>query len=176
MSPFSELKFIVSVFNVGVFNVIVYFRVMTIEEAIQQKAFNNEYLKAEVNILYTSSWLSGKNALKLKPYNLTEQQFNILRILKGQNGDPVTVRLLMERMIDKMSNASRLVDKLLDKGLVERHPCKTDRRQVDITITKKGLETVDKVSSLFDGYLENEQNLNIEETKQLNYLLDKYRG
>ena len=149
---------------------------MRIEDEIKQKSFKNEFLKASVNILFTSSWLTTYHAILLKPYKLTVQQFNILRILKGQGENAVTVRLLAERMIDKMSNASRLVDKLVNKKLVERTPCKSDRRQVDIVITKEGLKIVDQVSDVFEKDELLAKNLTKEEAIQLNDLLDKFRG
>lgn len=149
---------------------------MRIEEEIKQKKFKNEYEKLAVNILFTSSWMGGIQARLLKPFGISVQQYNILRILKGQSGKPATVKLLTERMIDKMSNASRLVDKLVIKELVERRACDADRRQVDIFITDKGVQLIEQISNAFNN-LENElSNIDENEAKKLNGLLDKLRG
>ena len=149
----------------------------SIEEAIQQTRFRNSLHRAQVNILYTSNWLNHKTMVTLKPFGLSLQQFNILRILRGRGGQPSTVKLLTERMLDKMSNASRLVDKLKDKGLVERKQCPTDRRQVDILITQKGLDLLAAASAAIEKDIEGGfANLSSEEADQLSQLLDKLRG
>lgn len=149
---------------------------MKIEQEIKQKKFNDEYHKVHINILFTASWLSQQSVQVLRPLNISWQQFNILRILRGMGGEPATVKLLTERMIDKMSNASRLVDKLKTKGLVERKPCPEDRRQVNVYITEKGLELLDKASELMEGSLHAQmKNLDETEAAQLNELLDKLR-
>ncbi|RME96494.1 MAG: MarR family transcriptional regulator [Bacteroidetes bacterium] len=150
---------------------------MKLEDAIQQWTFINEYQKAHLNILLTASTLNQRTTSLLKPYGLTWQQFNILRILRGQYPKPATVKLLTERMIDKMSNASRLVDKLVDKGLVKRTPCTDDRRRVDVAITDKGLVLLAEVSERLESGLNFEQgHLSEAEAIQLNELLDRFRG
>lgn len=149
---------------------------MTLEEAIKQKKFDNEFEKLMVNILFTSGWVSTQNAALLKPYKISGQQYNILRILRGQHPQPATVNLLIERMLDKMSNASRLVEKLRQKGLVERKECPADRRQVDVLITDAGLKLLAEMDVKNKQFIENIQTLSVEEAKQLNQLLDKYRG
>lgn len=149
---------------------------MRIEEEIQQtKAFPNPQTKALVNLAFTSSWIEGEQAKFLKPFGISIQQYNILRILKGMRPNPATVKLLIERMIDKNSNASRLVDKLLKKGLVERNACLDDRRRVDVTITETGLVMIDDVARAMEQssvllYLDDQ------EANQLSDLLDKMRG
>jgi DNA-binding MarR family transcriptional regulator len=149
---------------------------MKIEEAIQQQHFISEYQKAHLNILYTGSWLSQRTAAILKPYDLTTQQFNILRILRGRHPEPATVKLLTERMLDKMSNASRLVDKLLKKKLVERTICTDDRRRVDVFITDAGLDLLEKASVELEADMHADNyNLGLEEAVELNRLLDKLR-
>ena len=95
--------------------------------------------KAVVNILYTASWLEGINIQRFKPHGISPQQYNVLRILRGAYPNPVMLGEITERMIDKNSNATRLVEKLRLKGFLKRDICKTNRRQVDITITQKGL-------------------------------------
>ncbi len=148
---------------------------MKIEEEINQtKPFVNPQIKAIVNLLFSGSWLSAKQARMLKPFGLSMQQYNILRILKGMHPEPATVKLLIERMIDKTSNASRLVDKLKLKGLVERKACKVDRRRVDVMITAEGIVLLERIAGLMD----NDQdiiNLNDEEANLLSDLLDKMR-
>ncbi len=112
---------------------------MKIEDEIKQSAFSSEYNKAIVNIIFTANWLLSRHNKALKEFNISSQQFNILRILRGQYPKPASINLLTERMLDKMSNASRLVDKLQTKGLVERSTCPEDRRQVNVVISEKGL-------------------------------------
>lgn len=147
-----------------------------IEEEIQQKRFSSASHRAQVNILYTASWLNQENAKVLKPFGLSLQQFNILRILRGRGDQPSTIKLLTERMLDKMSNASRLVDKLKDKGYVERKECPTDRRRVDILITQAGLEIVGKASEEVERIREKYfKNLSDAEADQLSNLLDRLR-
>ena len=150
---------------------------MKIEDEIKQKLFRNEYHKAHINVLFTASWFSQQSNQILKPFNISWQQFNILRILRGMHPDPASVKLLTDRMIDKMSNASRLVEKLKQKGLVDRHSCDQDRRRVDVSITTKGLEVLEEVSLLMEQQLDgNMQDLSFEEAEELNRILDKIRG
>ena len=110
-----------------------------IEDAIQQKEFKDPYNKAVVNLLFTHSYLVTSQNTLFKPHDLSPEQYNVLRILRGQNGVPTTVSSIQERMLNKMSNASRLVEKLKMKDLVRREECPTDRRQVDVLITEKGI-------------------------------------
>lgn len=150
---------------------------MKIEEAIKQKKFESEFQKAHINILYTANWLSQSLGSALDPLNLTWQQFNILRILRGMSPEPATVKLLTERMIDKMSNASRLVEKLKQKGMVERQACEFDRRQVDIVLTEKGKEVLEEASQALRISTEQRfSSISVEEAKGLNSLLDQLRG
>jgi len=149
----------------------------SIEEAIQQPAFSSEIHRAQVNIIYTSAWINQTTASALKPFGLSLQQFNILRILRGRAGKPATIKLLTERMLDKMSNASRLVDKLKEKGLVDRQECPTDRRRVDIVITEKGLDMVKRASSAVENTRAKQfESLTDSEAETLSHLLDKLRG
>ncbi len=149
---------------------------MKIEQEIRQRKFKNEYQKAHINLLFTASWLSQHSARILKPYGISWQQFNLLRILKGMHPEPATVKVLTERMIDKMSNASRLVEKLKKKELVERRVCPQDRRRVDIRITEQGLKSLDEISRrMEEGLQKRMSNISIEEAAKLNALLDKMR-
>ncbi len=148
-----------------------------IESEIQQTTFRSPAHKIQVNIIYTASWINQQTAASLRPFGLSIQQFNILRILRGRGDQPSTVKLLTERMIDKMSNASRLVDKLKEKGYVKRQECETDRRRVDIVITEAGLDIVAKASQAVENnMLNNFSNLEEEDFERLSNLLDKLRG
>ena len=141
---------------------------MKIEKEIQQDEFVNEFHKAHLNILTTASWLNTKTAEILKPYDITWQQFNILRILKGMSPQPASVKLLTSRMIDKMSNASRLVEKLRQKEYVIRVEDVLDRRKVQITLTKKGNDMLVEFSAKVDASMhENQWNLTLKEAKLL---------
>src|SRR5690606_3988289 len=147
-----------------------------IEEAIQQKEFKDQFNKAVVNLIYTHSYLVTAQSVLFKPHDLSPEQYNVLRILKGQNGVPTTVSSIQDRMLNKMSNASRLVEKLKMKGLVERTECPADRRQVDILITEKGIELLKTIQKQVEENNVQYINLTNEEAVQLNDLLDKLRG
>jgi len=151
---------------------------MKIEEEInQQRPFKDMYQKVGVNILFTASWLSKLQNDVLKPYGLSAQQYNILRILRGMRGKPATVKLLTERMVDKTSNASRLVEKLQRKGLVLRKSCKQDRRRVDIYIEEEGLKVLAEASAKLEAQMGDcMSHLEQEEAEQLSNLLDQLRG
>jgi DNA-binding MarR family transcriptional regulator len=149
---------------------------MRLEDEIKQKEFKNEYAKSVVNIIYTFNWVDSHTRDFLKKFDITTQQFNILRILRGQQPNPATINLLKERMLDKMCDASRMVERLKSKNLVERQVCEKDRRAVDIIITKKGLELLSKIDKEMPDQEKLMQNLSPAEIKQLNNLLDKLRG
>ncbi|WP_295770234.1 MarR family transcriptional regulator [uncultured Mucilaginibacter sp.] len=149
---------------------------MKIEDEIQSSKFEDNYHKAVINISYTSGWLSNLLRLNFEKYNLTSQQFNVLRILRGQRPKPVTINMIKERMIDKMSDASRIVDRLVQKELVSRCTNNIDRRAVDIHITNKGLEILDKMDVEFKTSDLFRHNLTEDEAAQLSDLLDKLRG
>ncbi len=148
----------------------------TIGEAINQKQFKSEHQKAHINLMYTASHLNLLSNAAVKKFELTLPQFNILRILRGMHPEPGSIKELTERMIDQRSNASRLVDKLLAKKWVERKHCPEDRRQVNIKITKKGLQVVEKASQEIENLGDNFfSNLTKKELQILNNLLDKVR-
>jgi DNA-binding MarR family transcriptional regulator len=111
----------------------------------------------------------------LKPFGISLQQFNILRILRGQKGNPAPLKLITERMLDKMSNTSRLVDKMLIKNLLERNICSDNRRQVEIILTKKGLDVCNEISAVMEKSRSETQSLSEKEAADLNRLLDKIR-
>ncbi len=148
---------------------------MKLELEIKQPKFRNEYHKLAVNILYTNGWLVNLYANLFSKYDITSNQFNILRILRGQYPNPATVNLLKERMLDKMSDASRLVERLRIKGFIKRDLKPNDRRCVDVVITDKGLhllKEIDKLNDKHDSFL---KKLSESEAKKLNNLLDKLR-
>jgi DNA-binding MarR family transcriptional regulator len=149
---------------------------MKLEDEILQKHFRNEYHKATVNVIFSYNWLVDYQAKLFKPYGITMQQYNILRILRGQHPNPATIKLIKERMLDKMSDASRIVEKLRLKGLVDRNICPNDRRNVDVCITEKGLELLAQLDKHDDETDAKLATLNKEEITQLNRLLDKLRG
>lgn len=149
---------------------------MEIGKEIKQSKFRNEHHKMLINILFTSGWLDAKHACNLKPYGISSQQYNILRILRGQHPKPATVNLLIERMLDKNSNASRLVEKLRLKKLVERATCPEDRRAVNVLITQKGLDLLTEIDKHETSFLKELKNLSEKEAEQINLLLDKLRG
>jgi len=149
---------------------------MEISKEIKQTKFKNEYQKMLINILFTSGWLSSKHTCNLKPYGISTQQFNILRILRGQHPKPATVNLLIDRMLDKNSNASRLVEKLRIKKLVDRAVCPEDRRAVNVIITQKGLDLLEELDKKDGTFLNELKNLSVKEAATINALLDKLRG
>lgn len=148
---------------------------MGIEQDIKQNQFASEKAKAAVNIIFTGNWIAQQQTELLKPFDLTVQQYNVLRILRGQQGKPITVLGITERMLDRMSNASRLVDKLLEKELVQRMECPNDRRAVDILILPKGLELLQAIDVLQEEWGNKHILLSDEKLIQLNSLLDEFR-
>jgi DNA-binding MarR family transcriptional regulator len=148
---------------------------MEIGREIKQERFKNEHQKMLINILFTSSWLSSKHACTLKPYGISVQQYNILRILRGQHSTPVTINLLIDRMLDKNSNASRLVEKLRLKKLVERAVSSDDRRAVNVVITPKGLSLLTELDKQEELFLKELKNLSAKEAELVSSLLDKLR-
>lgn len=148
---------------------------MSIENDIQQAKFRNEYHKVSVNLIYTSNWLMEKNKQFFDNADITPQQFNILRILRGA-GTPLSTLQIRQRMLDKMSDTSRIVDRLVKKELVKKVICKTDRRLVDVTITEKGLSLLEGLDGFNHDMDASVSNLTEEEAVILNGLLDKMRG
>lgn len=165
-----------SYLRVVILNVSTYIYNVKIEEAIKTRKIEDPAIRTVINIDYTASWLSGIRNEILGPLDFTIQQFNILRILRGQYPNAVTVKFLIERMVDKNSNASRLVDKLYLKKLIDRNQCDKDRRQVDVKINEKGLEITETLSTALESIRSNYENLTNEEFEQLSNLLDKLRG
>lgn len=151
---------------------------MSLETEIKQTRFQSEHQKAAINVLLTGNWLYNQNALFLKQHGLTPEQFNVLRILRGNHPKPMMLLEITERMIDKSSNCTRLVEKLRQKGWVKREICATNRRQVDIFVTPKGLAVLTKIdAAISQNPLQQLQTrLTKTEASELNKLLDKIRG
>ena len=149
--------------------------IMGIEKDIQQTKFRNAHQKAAINLIYTLSWMRDKTRCIFDAEDITSQQFNILRILRGSYPQPLSTLQIRERMLEKMSDTSRIVDRLITKGLVKKVTCKTDRRLVDVIITDKGkklLERLDEKQDLIDGVL---GNLSEKDANILSDLLDQIR-
>ena len=147
---------------------------MGIEKDIQQTNFRNEFQKMGINIIYTANWLNEKMGQILSTEDITQQQFNILRILRGSEC-PLSTLKIRERMLDKMSDTSRIVDRLIVKGLVEKTACIKDKRLVDITVTKKGLQLLEKLDALNEHIDSILKGVNEKEAATMNQILDKLR-
>jgi len=152
------------------------YRQLKIEDIIKTEVELPLSRKVIVNLLYTENWLMEKISLELKDHDISIQQFNVLRILKGQKGNPANLSTIQERMVSKMSNTTRLVDKLRNKGYVKRMTCKANRRKVEITITEAGQQFIDSISPLINSLeLKITSSLSQEELITFNELLNKLR-
>jgi len=147
---------------------------MSIENDINQSRFNSEYHKMNLNLIYTYNWAMEQAKRFFEKADLTMQQYNILRILRGA-GKPLSTLQIRQRMLDKMSDTSRIVDRLLKKELVEKVICKNDRRLVDVTIAEKGLELLLKLDNHTHELESHLTNISEEEARTMNLLLDKLR-
>lgn len=148
--------------------------IMGIESDINQQNFRSEGQKATLNLIYTFNWMMEKLKVLLDPYDLTSQQFNILRILRGAKS-PLSTMQIRNRMLDKMSDTSRIVDRLIIKDLVRKNICPRDKRLVDVVITQKGLDLLSEIDSSERYQEEVINNLSNDELLLLNALLDKIR-
>ncbi len=146
---------------------------MKLEEAIKQTKFNNAQHKVLLNLIYTAGLVHAEQTRFFKAYDLSPQQFNVLRILRGQHPNPASVGLVQERMLDQMSNASRLIEKLKQKKLLTRRECKEDRRQVDIVITDDGLNLLKEIDKVFIDFEHRLAKLSNSDAETLNSLLDQ---
>ncbi|MEO6547440.1 MAG: MarR family transcriptional regulator [Ferruginibacter sp.] len=147
---------------------------MSIDKDIHQRSFKNEYQRAIINLIFTYNWTTEQLKLIFDKEGLTMQQFNILRILRG-NVKPLSTLQIRERMLDKMSDTSRIVDRLIIKGLAKKIICKTDKRLVDITVTEKGKKLLQKFDLQEDQIHGIVSALSDKEARTLNKLLDKIR-
>ncbi|MEL1241810.1 MarR family winged helix-turn-helix transcriptional regulator [Flavobacterium flavipallidum] len=150
---------------------------MKIEDEIKSTVALDISKKIILNILYTNNILSEKFNELLKPYDLSSEQYNVLRILRGQKGNPANMCVIQERMLAKTSNTTRLVDKLLLKELVTRNVCPENRRKIEVLITQKGLDVLaDLDPKVIAHENASTSNLSLEELEKLNELLEKYRN
>jgi MarR family transcriptional regulator, 2-MHQ and catechol-resistance regulon repressor len=149
---------------------------MGIEKDILQNTFKSTHQKAMINLLYSYGWMLEQIKNFLAQEDITHQQFNILRILRGAMPQPLSTLQIRERMLDKMSDTSRIVDRLLAKELVEKTTCTKDKRLVDVTIAPKGLELLERIDQRSDHVQEIMGRLSEAEALQLSNLLDKLRG
>ena len=149
---------------------------MGIEKDINQSKFRNEYQKASINLIYTFGWMNGKSKEILAAEDITPQQFNILRILRGSHPQPLSTLQIRERMLDKMSDTSRIVDRLIAKGLVKKDACKKDLRLVDVMITEKGKKLLERLDAREDEMDNIISKLTKKEAAFLSNLLDKIRS
>ena len=164
--------------DVDTLNVCTYIRlVKSIGDEIRQEEFSDVFQKLGINILFTAAWFGEKNRIALKEYDISLPQYNVLRILRGQKGSAISVAGLCERMIDKSSNASRIVDKLETRNLVSRRVCDKDRRQVDVMITEMGtsiLKELDDKVPTFKTIMSKQ--LSSKDAEALNFALDQIRN
>lgn len=149
---------------------------MKLEDEIQQKTFRSPHQKLAINLLYTSNWLGSHYAGFLKSRDLTTQQYNVLRILRGQHPKVCSLKTIKERMLDRMSDASRIVDKLVSKGYVTRNQCPSDRRSVSLIISDNGLKLLKELDFIDEATKDIFENLSAKQVEQLNDLLDTLRG
>jgi DNA-binding MarR family transcriptional regulator len=136
----------------------------------------NEHHKVAVNVLCTASWIHSGDIARLKKHSITPEQYNVLRILRGSHPNKLMLAEITNRMIDKNSNATRLVEKLRQKGLVKREVCEANRRQVDISITEKGLSLMKAIDAEESKWIGTLKNISKSEAIELNRLLNKLRG
>ncbi len=149
---------------------------MKIEEEIKQATFKSTHQKAVLNLLFTANWIQNKQKELFDPFGITGQQFNMLRILRGQHPKPIPAVEIKSRMLDKNSDVSRLLDRLIGKMLVQKNQCQNDKRASDISITEAGLTLLDKLDSSINNLDSHFLTLSKAEAKTLSDLLDKARG
>lgn len=147
-----------------------------IEDDIQQATFRNELSKAGINLIYTATWLKTRHSDFFKSFGVTWPQHNILRILRGQKGNAVSLNTIRERMMDKSSNVSRITEKLQKKKLIDCQPSAIDKRSVDVNITQKGLDLLARIEERVSEINNLLAHLEPSELVLLNILLDKVRN
>ena len=148
---------------------------MRIEEEIKQSSFRNEYQKATINLIFSANWLLNKHRDFLRKFHITQQQYNVLRILRGQYPDAISTSEIKKRMLDKNSDTSRIADRLETRSLIKKRICKEDKRLVDVTITDKGLSLLEETDNYILELDKIVSGLTLDEARELNRLLDKMR-
>ncbi|EJF08976.1 MULTISPECIES: MarR family winged helix-turn-helix transcriptional regulator [Pontibacter] len=149
---------------------------MRIEDEIQQKDFKDDHRRMVVNLLFTNNWLNQQFIPFFKQFGLTLQQHNVLSIVRGQQPKPVCFGEVQERMVDRNSNVTRLVDKLIEKGYVTRDICQANRRMIELRLTPKGTELLSQIDEQMPTFFHRFHNLTQEEAVLVSKLLDKLRG
>jgi DNA-binding MarR family transcriptional regulator len=149
---------------------------MRIEDEIKQKDFKDDYRRLLVNLLFTNNWLNQQMAPFFRTFDLTLQQHNVLAILRGQHPDPVCFGAIQERMVDRNSNVTRLVDKLIEKGFVTRGICPDNRRMIEVRLTPSGLNLLEQIDISFPELYGRFHNLSPDEAVLVSKMLDKLRG
>lgn len=151
--------------------------VMNIEEIIKSRVHLSITKKVLLNLTYTKNFIGDKFSELLKPYGISSEQFNVLRILRGQEGNPLNMQDIQERMVAKNSNTTRLIDKLLKKELVERNTCSNNRRKIEVKITDNGLRILSELDPIIENHeLFFTEKLSNKELETLNKLLEKIRN
>jgi len=148
---------------------------MKIEEEIKQEKFRDPYQKVVINLLFTSNWIQNKHQDFFKSFGITAQQFNILRILRGQHPKSISPSLIKDRMLDKNSDVSRMLDRLLAKKLILKQVCPKDKRAFDVSISPEGLDLMKSMDKHLTS-IEEMKGLSEEEASLLSDLLDKVRA
>lgn len=149
---------------------------MKLEDEIKQYSFRSNFQKAIINLKYTHHWFCRAELEILKPYGIQPQHFNVLRIVRGASPEPISPGNILEVMIDRGRDLTRLVDKLVKMGYLSKCCCPTNRRRMDITITEEGLNVTSEISNKLESHFEEINALNEEEAAQLSDLLDKLRS
>ncbi len=149
---------------------------MKIEEEIKQTKFKSAHQKAVLNLLFTANWIQNKQKELFEPFGITGQQYNMLRILRGQHPKPIPAVEIKSRMLDKNSDVSRLLDRLIGKKLVKKNKCPNDKRATDISITETGLDLLNTLDASINNLDSKYLALSNEEAKQLSELLDRSRA
>jgi DNA-binding MarR family transcriptional regulator len=152
------------------------FLAMNIKEEIKQTRFRNNYQEATINIIYSSGWLANKHKDFFSKFGITAQQFNILSILKGQQPNKISGADIKSRMMDKNSDVSRLLDRLILKELIVKRKCPNDKRAADIEISNNGLELLEAIHANIHELDSMLSKITEQEAKQLSTILDKIRG
>lgn len=150
---------------------------MKLEEEIKQSKFESPYQKAIINIIYTANWLRDQQMEVFKAFDVLPQHYNALRIIKGKHPNPCSPGEIKEVMLDKGNDVTRLVDKLVKKGLVKRNLCESNRRKVDIIITEKGLTFIKELNDPMKKHLSlMKKTVSEKEAEHISDILDKLRG
>jgi DNA-binding MarR family transcriptional regulator len=149
---------------------------MKIEDEIKQPKFKSPFQKVAINLQFTANWLAANNNDFFKGFGITMQQFNILRILRGQNPNSISAAEIKQRMLDRNSDVSRLLDRLIEKKLATKTQCESDKRATDVMITANGLKLLTKIDLRLDEIDSKFLHLTAKEATQLSDLLDKCRG